>query len=262
MPGTRPLLSTAPKDRIMTLATRLFPARGPALPPVVLLHGFASSAAEDFVATGWPEALNAAGRSVIAIDLPGHGENPAIESADQATTGAVISAILDAAANAAGGLGAAPDSELDVVAYSLGARLGWELPSASPRIGRLVLGGLSPFEPFAAVDPAELASALAGEGSGDPLTGMMAMMISAPGRDTASLAQLIPGLASQPFAPAQGGPRVPTLFVAGDADEMAEGVEALAAGLPQAELISVPGDHRGALDSPEFRVAAIEFLTR
>jgi len=240
----------------MTLAAHHFPVEGSSLPPVVLLHGFASSAAEDFLSTGWPEALNAAGRSVIAVDLPGHGQNAAITGAEQATTDAVVAAILDAAARVA------PEGEIDVVGYSLGARLAWELPGASPRVRRLVLGGISPFEPFAAVDPADLAIALAGGSPENPLAGMMAMMISAPGRDTASLAQLIPGLASQPFSPAQGGPRVPALLVAGDADQMTQGIDGLTAGLPQAELISVPGDHRGALDSTEFRTAAIEFLAR
>lgn len=240
----------------MTLAAHHFPAEGTAQPPVVLLHGFASSAAEDFIDTGWPQALNAAGRSVIAIDLPGHGANAPVASPEQTTTDAVIAAILDAVASVA------PEGEIDVVGYSLGARLAWELPGASPRVRRVVLGGISPFEPFAAVDPDDLATALSGGTPRNPLAGMMAMMISAPGRDTASLAQLIPGLASQPFSPEQGGPRVPALLVAGDADQMTQGIDGLAAALPQAELITVPGDHRAALDSTEFRTAAIEFLAR
>lgn len=268
----------------MMLAAHRFPVPGSPLPPVLLLHGFASSAAEDFLSTGWPEALNAAGRSAIAVDLPGHGESPAIGASERADTAAVVAAILEAAdagIDAAGGTGSAspstaPGGGLDVIAYSLGARLAWELPGASTRVRRLVLGGLSPFEPFTAVDPAELEAAL-GDARGDgmaggagsaaaepanPLVGMMAALISAPGRDTASLARLIPGLASQPFDPSAGGPQVPTLLVAGDADDMVEGIDGVAAGLPDAELVRVPGDHRGALDSPEFRAAAIAFLAR
>lgn len=255
------------------------------LPPVVLLHGFASSADEDFLATGWAEALAASGREALAVDLPGHGASPAIAADAEATTSAVVAAILEAVGRAVPGT-----EPFDVIGYSLGARLAWELPAASPRVRRLVLGGISPFEPFAAVDPAELAAALgggagrdggageagggarggAGGGAGggpggdaapaNPLVGIMAAMISAPGRDTASLARLIPGLASEPFSPQSGGPRVPTLLAAGDADQMAQGIESLAAALPIVELISVPGDHRGALDSAEFRAAAIGFL--
>ena len=238
----------------MALTAHHFPVAGSARPPVVLLHGFASSAAEDFLSTGWTESLRAAGRSAIAVDLPGHGESPAVDSADQATTTAVVAAILDAISSAA------PEGDIDVIGYSLGARLAWELPAASPRVRRMVLGGVSPFEPFAAVDPAELEAVLGGADPVDPLVGMMAGMIPAPGRDTASLARLIPGLASEPFAPQHAAPETPTLLVAGSTDQMTQGIEGLAEALPQGALTHVPGDHRGALDSLEFRTAAIQFL--
>lgn len=249
----------------MVLATRLSlaapaasapssEATGRPLPPIVLLHGFAATGDADFVATGWPESLAAAGRSAIAIDLPGHGESPAVAGPADARTSAVIAAILEAIA------AVVPEGPIDVVGYSLGGRLAWELPAASPRIRRLVLGGVSPMEPFAAVDPAELGRALAGVAPQNPLVGMMAAMISAPGADTASLATLIPGLASEPFVPQASAPRVPTLLVAGEQDPMTQGIEALLDALPDGRLAHVPGDHRGALDSPEFRAAAIEFL--
>lgn len=238
----------------MPLNSHFFPAADSVLPPVVLLHGFASSADEDFVQTGWVQSLGAAGRSVIAIDLPGHGGNAAIAGPADATTTAVVQAILDAVD------AVAPEGPVDVIGYSLGGRLGWELPGASPRIRRVVLGGISPFEPFGAVDPAELTAVLGGAAPQNPLVGMMAGMISAPRRDTASLALLIPGLASEPFAPEQGGPQVPALLVAGDTDQMTQGVEGLVAALPDARLVRVPGDHRGALDSAEFRAEALAFL--
>lgn len=41
---------------------------------------------------------------------------------------------------------------------------------------------------------------------------------------------------------------------------MTQGIEGLAAALPQATLERVPGDHRGALDSAELRAAALAFL--
>ncbi|TDP91521.1 alpha-beta hydrolase superfamily lysophospholipase [Leucobacter luti] len=237
----------------MPLATHHFPTDTTA-PPVILLHGFASSAAEDFIATGWIESLHRAGREVIALDLPGHGESPALTSAAEATT----SAVLDAIASAIDTI--TPAGPIDVVGYSLGARLAWDLPRHSDRVHRLVLGGASPFEPFAAVDTTELAEALNGDTPAHPLAGMMAGMISAPGRDTASLARLIPGLASEPFAPEQQAPRVPTLLVAGSSDPMTQAIEALLAALPHGSLTHVPGDHRGALDSAEFRSCAIDYL--
>ncbi|GAA1616700.1 alpha/beta fold hydrolase [Leucobacter chromiireducens] len=240
----------------MTLAHHHLPAPTPRpdTPPILLLHGFTSSADADFLGTGWVEALHEAGRSVIAVDLPGHGRSAAISAAEQATTSGVLRAIADTVT------AVSPSGPIDVIGYSLGGRLAWDLPQHSDRVRRLVLGGVSPFEPFSAVDPAALAEALGGTPAENPLVGMMAAMISAPGQDTASLARLIPGLASEPFTPATSAPPHPTLLVAGEADPMTEGIAELAALLRGGTLRRVPGDHRGALDSAEFRAAAIEFL--
>lgn len=253
-------MPTTPLNRRSFPTPASAPAGATVLPPVLLLHGFAASGDEDFIATGWPEALAAAGRRVEVPDLPGHGRSAAV-SGDAATTSAVVRALADVLAELDAGDG------VDVVGYSLGARLAWELPAATGRVRRLVLGGLSPFEPFAAVDVDAVAAAASGGGTafgagaaGDPLTGMMAAMVSAPGRDTASLLALMAGLASQPFDPAGGGPAVPTLVAAGADDMMTTGLEAVAGTLPEATFVRVPGDHRGALDSAEFRTAVIRFL--
>lgn len=244
----------------MTLALHHFPTPGsrPATetirPPVVLLHGFTSSAQADYLATGWVEALHDFGHPVIALDLPGHGASPAITRASEATTSRVLAAIIDAVDEVAS------SEPFDVIGYSLGGRLAWDLPRHTDRVRKLVLGGMSPLEPFSAVDPSQLASALDGTPSNNPLVDMMAGMISAPGQDTASLARLIPGLASEPFQPDTRAPRVPTLLVAGDSDKMTHGIEELADLLVDGALGFVPGDHRGALDSAEFRAAALAFL--
>lgn len=244
----------------MTLNVHVTAVPGAELPPVVLLHGFASSGREDYVTTGWADSLAAVGRTAIVVDLPAHGANAPVLKKAQATTDGVVAAIIEAIDTAVPGQCRA--ASFDVIGYSLGARLAWELPAATNgRVRRLVLGGISPFEPFAAVDLAELAAAIAGEAEpSNPITGMMAAMIQAPGCDAASLATLIGGLASQPFDPAATTPDVPTMFIAGQDDPMSQGVEALAEAIPNAALEHVPGDHRGALDSAELRAAAITFL--
>lgn len=224
------------------------------LPPVLLLHGFASSAAEDFDA--WAGALATAGREAYLVDLPGHGDSPAVPGADAGTTSAVVAALGDV-------IRSMDADRVDVIGYSLGARLAWELPGATGRVRRLVLGGLSPFEPFAGVDVVAVARAVDGEPPTDPFAGMMAGMVSAEGRDTDSLLALIAGLGSEPFAPEDptaSRPAVPTLFVAGADDPMTQGLEGLTAVVPDARLVRVPGDHLGALASPAFREAALTFL--
>ena len=96
-------------------------------PPIVLLHGLATSARRTWVETGWVDLLADAGRTVIAVDLPGHGGAPLLE--DWSTLEDVVADQL-------------PDGPLDAVGFSLGARVLLVLASRRPdRFGRLVLAG-------------------------------------------------------------------------------------------------------------------------
>lgn len=231
------------------LASRALPA-GDA---VLLVHGFASNGESDWVATGFADALAAAGRGAIIVDLPGHGAGPAL-ARGQARTSDIANALADVIADTGA-------ESLDVVGYSLGARLAWALASTG-RVRRLVLGGLSPLDPFAALDVDALSAVVSGEAApADPMQGMFAHMLSSPNVDAPSVLALIEGLGAEPFAPAVGAPTVPTLFVGGTEDPMSQGVDALAAAVPGSRVVRVPGDHLGALASPEFRDAALAFLS-
>src|SRR5690625_251443 len=119
-----------PIERLIsvTLTAKYLPADNSTLPPFALIHGFDSSAKEDFIANGFAEKRNAAGRTVIAIDLPAHGENEALTDDAAAKTSAVIQAILDTVSKHY------PEGEFDVIGYSLGGRLTWDLPAASDRV--------------------------------------------------------------------------------------------------------------------------------
>ncbi|WP_217183172.1 alpha/beta fold hydrolase [Streptomyces sp. AC495_CC817] len=215
--------------------------------PVAFLHGLASSGAQDWPDAEWGEEL--AGRPRVVVDLPAHGASPALGAAP-------TSRVLDALAEALGG------EEADVIAYSLGARLAWDL-AAHPgvRIRRLVLGGLAAGEPFALVDlPSARAALVGGAAPADPLTGMIVHMATLPGNRPADVLDLVEGLAAEPFDPAAAAPRQPVLLVGGVDDGMAAGIDELAALLPDAVVERVPGDHVAALHSAEFRRAAAGFL--
>jgi pimeloyl-ACP methyl ester carboxylesterase len=232
-----------------SLAVRRFaPGGAPAGPPVLLLHGFASDGPTDWIGTGWPAALTAAGRPVIVPDLPGHGSSPApADATPKAVTEELVLAV-----------GEVP--EVDVVGYSLGARLAWELPSLLP-VRRLVLGGLSPHEPFGAVDvEAALSFVRGGRLPADPLTAVITRMITAPGRDPLALLRCVDGLRRDPFAPQVGTITVPTRFVAGRDDPVSQGIETLVPLVPGSDLLLVPGDHGGALRGPAFKTAVLTFL--
>src|SRR5229473_5171829 len=104
--------------------------------PVVLVHGFASTAAVNWVHPGWVATLTQAGRRVIALDNRGHGASSkpydpaAYHSARMAQD---IRALLDHLE-----LGHA-----DVMGYSMGARISAFFALAhSQRLRRAIFGGL------------------------------------------------------------------------------------------------------------------------
>jgi len=224
-------------------------------PAVLLIHGLASRGRVDWPDAEWAAPLAAAGRDVYVVDLPAHGD--ASRPVAPVTTTEVVDLLADVVADAGG--------PVDVVAYSLGARLAWDLAGRSvavrPAVRRLVLGGLSPIEPFTMVDLAAARAALAGGPEpADPLTGMILGMARMPGLEPAAVLHLIEGLAAEPFDPAAAPPRVPVLLIGGALDPMAQGIDALAAGLADVRVVRVPGDHLEALHDPAFRDAAQAFL--
>ncbi|WP_018680983.1 alpha/beta fold hydrolase [Actinokineospora enzanensis] len=237
---------------VSALPTTRTPAAGEVTgPPVVLIHGFASTGTTDWPAERWAAPLSAAGRETIVVHLPGHGGGPAVGSPDEVTTAHLLQRI-------AAGIGV--DGEVDLVGYSLGARLSWDLAAVIP-VRKLVLGGISPMEPFAAVDVAAARAALqGGPQPEDMLTGMITGMASAPGQDGASLLNVVEGLAREPFNPGAGAPQVPALFLAGQEDPMSQGIDHLVTLVPGATLVRVPGDHFGALGGDALRSEVFAFL--
>ncbi|WP_246848556.1 alpha/beta fold hydrolase [Pseudarthrobacter sp. NIBRBAC000502772] len=131
------------------------PQNDAGLRPVLLLHGFSSSSKLNWHDTGWVAALLEAGRRVITVDLPGHGRSGAPEDMDSYSPSRIRADLLQIAFDA--GVrplhDGDPTSGVDVVGYSLGARLAWEFGATQPEIvHRLVLGGPNIADPLAAFD--------------------------------------------------------------------------------------------------------------
>lgn len=215
--------------------------------PVVFLHGFASRGIHDWPDSEWGSVL--ADRPSLVIDLPAHGDSPALGTAR-------TSVVLDVLADA---VGSAP---VDLVGYSLGARLAWDLTGhPAMDVHRLVLGGLSAGEPFGSVDLTAARSTLTGgPDPADPLTSMILQMVSLPDNRPGELLDLIEGMAAEPFTPDRAAPQMPVLLVGGVDDGMTAGMESLAALLSDGRVLRVPGDHHAALHSPQFREAVAHFL--
>ena len=91
----------------------------------------------------------------------------------------------------------------------------------------------------------------------DPEIEEWATLVSFPWLELDQTLLLLKALGAEPFDPGVDIPRTPTFLVAGTEDDRTDHI---AATLPDATYMTVPGDHFGALMSPEFRAAAIDFL--
>lgn len=237
-----------------------------ALRPVLLIHGFASSTKLNWADSGWFRALTDAGRRVIAVDLPGHGLSGAPEDLDSYTPSRIradlLQIVIDAGARPL--REGDPASGLDVIGYSLGSRFAWEFGATQPElVHRMVLGGPSIHDPLAAFDlPAAQRYLADGTPIADQSTAALLKMAQVlPSNNIFALLSLIEGIKTEPFDPAEAVPHMPLLLVAGDQDERAESMPALAALSGHAEQLLLPNrTHTNAVTSRAFKMAALDFL--
>lgn len=228
--------------------------------PVLLIHGFASNKAVNWVYPGWVETLTKAGRRVIALDNRGHGDSAKLYDPDayrQASMADDARALLDH-------LGV---ERADVMGYSMGARIGAYLALANPsRVRSLILGGLGialvgglvSGEPIAAA----LEAASIAEVS-DPQGRAFRQFADQTRSDRAALAACMRGMRQSMSAEDVGRIRVPTLIAVGTRDLIAGSAAELAALMPMAEVLDIPGrDHMVAVGDRVFKQGVTEFLAR
>jgi pimeloyl-ACP methyl ester carboxylesterase len=218
-------------------------------PPVVLLHGFPTSAARTWGENGWLDLLRDTGRAVVAPDLPGHGTAP--KPHDPA-------AYADLAKQVAAGL---PDGPLDGVGFSLGARTLLQIAIDEPgRFRRLVLSGVGA-NLFRRDGSGAIAAALRGEGdTANPVARYFAGLAAHPDADPLALAALMDREDDPLTAEAVATVACPTLVVLGDAD-FAGPADPLMEALPDARLVTLARtDHFATPKSFAFIDAALDFL--
>lgn len=224
-------------------------------PPVVMIHGLASSAFTNWIRYGHAAALAAAGFEAVMLDLRCHGESGAPH--DPAAYPPDV-ALLDIEAI----LAALDLGSIDLVGYSLGARLSVMLVARGLAPRRLVLGGmglevltrwtarrdhfiamLGRFDISKLGDEDFLAIQFMKQMGVDPVA-VRLLLESTGDIDPALLARA----------------DMPALVLVGEEDREVGSPEALAERLPDGRVERIPGNHMNCVTRPELGEAIVRFL--
>jgi pimeloyl-ACP methyl ester carboxylesterase len=218
--------------------------------PVVLVHGFATSAARTWGDNGWIDLLQDAGRDVVAIDLLGHGtaDKPHDPAAYEQLESLVVAQM--------------PDGPADAIGFSLGARVLLTIAADQPdRFEHLVVAGVG--ANLFRDDPRnEIIKAVRGDADDEdnPAAQYFAGLARQPGNDREALVACM-----QSPRPRLDDGRLakitcPVLVVLGDRD-FAGPAAPLVDALPDATLVTLNGvDHFATPKDFRFIDAALDFL--
>lgn len=220
-------------------------------PPIVLLHGFATSSARTWGETGWLDLLGDAGRDVTAIDLPGHGT--AAKPHDPAAFADLEGIVLDQF----------PAEPADAIGFSLGARILLTIAAANPdRFNRLVVAGVGRnlFERDEARGKAIAAAVAGDEDPEDPEARHFHALADEPDIDRESLVAMMKSPRPPLDADILSTVQCPVLVVLGDQD-FAGPADPLLEALPDARHVELRGvDHFATPKNFAFIDAGLEFL--
>jgi pimeloyl-ACP methyl ester carboxylesterase len=228
--------------------------------PIVLVHGFASNKEVNWVHPGWVSTLVRAGRRAIALDNRGHGASTKLY--DPALYGSAlmaedVRALIDH-------LGI---DRADIMGYSMGARITAFLALAHPeRVRSAILGGLG-YHLVEGVGLTEtIAQALEAPSRADiadPTALVFRTFAEQTKSDLRALAACMRG-SRQTLSKAEVGRiAVPVLVAVGSNDRIAGSADALAALIPGAEALVIPGrDHMLAVGDRVFKAAVLDFLAQ
>ena len=224
----------------------------PAEPPVVLLHGLATSADRTWRETGWIDILGDTGRRVVAPPLPGH-DGPDAPTEPDAYVGfeAQVAALL-------------PEGPIDAVGFSLGAMTLLRIAIDQPhRFRKLVLAGIGTnlFDDDT-TGTQRIIDALEGNAPPDDnIARLFAQYGHQPDNDVVALTAVMKRPRGVAFsAELIRRATCETLVVIGDKDFAGPG-DPLVAALPNARLVTLRNvDHFATPESFGFIDAMLEFL--
>lgn len=231
-------------------------------PAAVLVHGFASSLQGNWRAPGVVDALVAAGRRVVALDCRGHGRSGKPhepEAYGRTRMADDVIALIDHLA-----LGV-----VDLAGYSMGGFISAQLLVRYPErfrsvilagVGDAILGGGLPRARGEAIASA-LESPDGANAENETARGFR-IFAERSGNDLQALAAIQRGRGGGYDASKLAETRVPVTVLIGEGDTLVAPADGLAAAIPGATLVRVPGDHLTAVGAPQFRDAIVSFLAR
>lgn len=228
-------------------------------PVVLLIHGFASNVAMNWVGPGWVRTLNEAGYRVVAFDNRGHGESEKLYALED--YGAPLMAedgcrLLDH-------LGI---EQAHVMGYSMGARITAFLALGHPeRVASAVFGGLGINMVHGMTGRGDSVAEALEAASLDDVTDPGGRTFRAFAEQTKSDLKALAACMRSARAPiteeAIAGVRRPVLVAVGSEDVIAGSPAELAAIIPGARWVDIAGrDHMKAVGDKDFKAAVLEFL--
>lgn len=228
--------------------------------PMVLVHGFASSARVNWLDTGWVDWLVRAGYRAIALDNRGHGGSVKLHAPEDYRLEKMagdVEALIDH-------LGL---MRVRAIGYSMGARILLQFAiDRSKRLEKLVLGGIGGTMVKAGLDRERIATALLSpsiDTIDDPVGRSYRLFAEQTQSDKDALAACIRGY-GRPLSPEEAA-RIdtPTLIAVGTKDVVAGSATDLAAMIPGAEVLDIPNrDHMRATGDKIFKEGVVGFLAR
>jgi pimeloyl-ACP methyl ester carboxylesterase len=226
--------------------------------PILLIHGFASTHAVNWVFPQWVNTLMGARRRVVAFDNRGHGRSEKLYRPESYA----IPLMAQDARNLLGHLGIA---RADVMGYSMGARIAAVFALSYPESARsLVLGGIGDNLVLSAGVGEGIAEAMEASSAAaltDPAAKMFRLFAETTKSDLKALAARSRGARLKLNATELGRLDLPVLVVVGTRDDVAGDPHRLAAMFPAGRALAIPGrDHNRSVGDALYKKAVLEFL--
>jgi len=226
--------------------------------PVLLIHGFASSAHINWVSTGWVKTLTDAGYRVVGLDNRGHGSSDKPHDPERYT-------LSEMAGDSIALLDYLSVPQAHIMGYSMGASITATLALETPqKAASLIFGGRGAAILEPNLEWKSIAEGLLAE-SADDVTEEPArrfrLFADQTKSDRVALAACIRSIRSVFTKEQLASIENPSLVATGTKDDIAGRPEPFADALPNGQVFHIENrDHMLAVGDKTYKAAVVEFL--